>query len=151
MEVLGTEVESDLTHITCRCIQIGGAATTTIRMRNLDSLPTACQKTEPLSCKLSYKTSKDHVARQDSRHRSPKKGRDAECTYSSEIGTVKMDMPCYQNAWWTFAKENPLWKNYKLENAPMVVRRSDTRTPSKPPLKTSTYQQSRGNRLHRIE
>ena len=42
-------------------------------------------------------------------------------------------------------------ENYKLENAPMVVRRSDTRTPSKPPLKTSTYQLSRGNRLHRIE
>ena len=30
-------------------------------------------------------------------------------------------------------------ENYKLENAPMVVRRSNTRTPSKPPLKTSTY------------
>ena len=44
------------------------------------------------------KTSKDQVARQDSRHRSPKKGRDAECTYSSEIGTVKMDRSCYQNA-----------------------------------------------------
>ena len=29
----------------------------------------------------------------------------------------------------------------------MVVRRSDTRTPSKPPLKTSTYQRSHGNRL----
>ena len=28
--------------------------------------------------------------------------------YSSETGTVKMDRPCYQNAWWTFAKENPL-------------------------------------------
>ena len=38
------------------------------------------------------------VARQDSRHRSPEKGRDAEYTYSSEIGTVKMDRPCYQNA-----------------------------------------------------
>ena len=33
-------------------------------------------------------------------------------------------------------------ENYKLGNAPMVVRRSDTRTPSKPPLKISTYQQS---------
>ena len=33
-------------------------------------------------------------------------------------------------------------ENYKLENAPMVVRRSDTRTPSKPRLKTSTCQQS---------
>ena len=38
------------------------------------------------------------MARRDSRHRSPEKGRDAECTYSSEIGTVKMDRPCYQNA-----------------------------------------------------
>ena len=41
------------------------------------------------------KTSKDPVARQDSRLRSPEKGRDAECTYSSEIGTVKMDRPCH--------------------------------------------------------
>ena len=41
---------------------------------------------------------KDQVARQDSRHRSPEKGRNAEYTYSSEIGTVKMDRPCYQNA-----------------------------------------------------
>ena len=32
-----------------------------------------------------------------------------------------------------------------------VVRRSDTKTPSKPPSITSTYQQSRGNRLHRTE
>ena len=32
----------------------------------------------------------------------------------------------------------------------MVVRKSDTRTPSKPPLKTSTYQLSHGNRLHKI-
>ena len=32
----------------------------------------------------------------------------------------------------------------------MVVRRSDTRTPSKPPVKTLTYQQSHGNRLHKI-
>ena len=87
--------------------------------------------------------SKDQVARQDSRHRSPEKGRDAECTYSSEIGTVKMDRPCYQNAWWTFAKENPLWRT-TLENAPMVVRRSDTRTPSKPPLKTSAYNRVMG-------
>ena len=42
------------------------------------------------------------------RHRSPEKGKDAECTYSSETGTVKMDRPCYQDAWGTFAKENPL-------------------------------------------
>ena len=50
------------------------------------------------------------MARQDSSHRSPEKGRDAECTYYSEIGTVKMDRPCYQNAWWTFAKENHLMR-----------------------------------------
>ena len=31
------------------------------------------------------------MARQDSRHRSPEKDRDTEYTYSSEIGTVKMD------------------------------------------------------------
>ena len=36
------------------------------------------------------------MARQDSRHRSPENGRDAESTYSSEIGTVKMDKPCYR-------------------------------------------------------
>ena len=38
------------------------------------------------------------MARQDSRHRSPVKDSDAECTYSSETGTVKMDRPCYQDA-----------------------------------------------------
>ena len=58
------------------------------------------------------------VAKQDSRHRSPEKGRDAEYTYSSEIGTVKMDRPCYQNAWWTFAKENPLWRTSNRKTLP---------------------------------
>ena len=76
-------------------------------MRILNGLPTACQKTEPLPNKLSQKTFNDRVARQDSRHRSPEKGRDAEYTNSSEIGTLKSDRLCYQNAWWTFAKENP--------------------------------------------
>ena len=33
----------------------------------------------------------------------------------------------------------------------MVVRRSDTKTPSKPPSRFSTYQQSCGNKLHRTE
>ena len=41
-------------------------------------------------------------------------------------------------------------ENFKQENAPMMVRRSDTRTPSKLPLQTSTYQQSHGNRLHKL-
>ena len=34
-------------------VYIGGAANTIICMRNLDSLPTACQKTKPLPYKLS--------------------------------------------------------------------------------------------------
>ena len=58
------------------------------------------------------------MARQDSRHRSPEKGRDAECTYSSETGTVKMDRPCYQDAWGTFAKENLLWRTRKGQTLP---------------------------------
>ena len=39
-----------------------------------------------------------------------------------------------------------LYGELQAGNAPMLVRRSDTRTP----LKTSTYQQSHRNRLHRI-
>ena len=39
--------------IKAESIQIGGAANTIIRMGNLDSLPTVCQKTEPLPYKLS--------------------------------------------------------------------------------------------------
>ena len=42
-------------------------------------------------------------------------------------------------------------ENLKWAKAPMVVRRSDTKTPSKPPSRISTYQQSRGNKLHRTE
>ena len=33
----------------------------------------------------------------------------------------------------------------------MVVRRSDTKTPSKPPSRTLTYQKSHGKKLHRTE
>ena len=44
-----------------------------------------------------------------------------------------------------------LYGDYKLENAPMVVRKSDIKTPSKPPLKTLTYKQNHGNSLHRIK
>ena len=35
--------------------------------------------------------------RQASRYRSPENSGDAECTYSSEIDTIKMNRPCYQN------------------------------------------------------
>ena len=56
------------------------------------------------------------MARQDSRHRNPKKGRDAEYTYSSEIGMIKMDKPGYQ-------RKYPV-ENYKLEDALTVVRKA---------------------------
>ena len=35
----------------------------------------------------------DKVARQASRHRRPEKDRDAECAYSSETGTIKLERP----------------------------------------------------------
>ena len=54
---------------------------------------------------------------------------------------------CLMNA----CQKNTLWRTTSEKTAPVVVRRSDTSTSSKPTLKTSTYQQSRGNRLHRIE
>ena len=44
-----------------------------------------------------------------------------------------------------------LYGELELANAPMVVRRSDTKTPSKPPSRISTYQQSCGNKQHRTE
>ena len=36
----------------------------------------------------------------------------------TEIGTVKMDRQCYQNAWWTFAKENLLWRTTSWKMLP---------------------------------
>ena len=45
----------------------------------------------------------------------------------------------------TFVKKKILYGEL-----PIVVRISDTRIPSKPPLSTWTYQQSHENRLHRI-
>ena len=42
-------------------------------------------------------------------------------------------------------------ESWKWANAPMVVRRSNTKTPSKLPSRISTFQQSRGNKLHRTE
>ena len=41
-------------------------------------------------------------------------------------------------------------ENYKWANAPMVFRRSDIKTPSKPPARISTFQQY-GNKLHRTK
>ena len=56
---------------------------------------------------------------------------------------------CISNIWYISVYITSSMENYKSENALMVVRRKDTS--SKPPLKTSTYKQSRGNRLHWIE
>ena len=110
-------------------------------------LTNGMQKNEPLSYKLSRKLLK--IKWQDRiPDKGPEKGRDAECTYSSEIGTVKMDRPCYQNAWWMFSKENPLWRTTNRKASPWW---SEEAIQGHPPLKISTYQQSHGNRLHRIE
>ena len=59
------------------------------------------------------------MARHDSRHRSPEKGRDAESYILFWNGTVKINRPCYQNAWWTFAKENPLWRTTSWKTLPL--------------------------------
>ena len=72
---------------------------------------------------------KDLVARQDSRHRSPKKGRDAVCTYSSETGTVRTDRPCYQDAWGTFAKEYPPWRTRNEQTLPWWSEKAIQRHP----------------------
>ena len=64
--------------------------------------------------------------------------------HSSEMGTIKMDRPCYQSASEIghvtrmpdeHLPKKILYGELQVGNAPRVVRRSDTRTPSKPPLK----------------
>ena len=51
----------------------------------------------------------------------------AECTYSSETGTVKMDMLCYQDAWGTLAKEIlygetlPWWSEEAIQRHPQSL------------------------------
>ena len=73
------------------------------------------------------------MARQDSRHRSPENGKDAECTYSSETGAVKMDRPCYQDAWGTFAKENLLWRTRNGQTLPWWSEEAMQRHPQSLP------------------
>ena len=109
------------------------------RANRLNHFHTSCQK-----------TSNDQVARQDSRHRSPKKGRDAEGTYSSKIVQLKWTDHVTKIPDERLPKTSSM-ENYKLKNVPIVVRRSDTRTRLNPTLKASTYQQSHVNRLHKIE
>ena len=91
VEVLGIDVESDFTKSwNCTdpwCCQHYythaklGQFTNGMQKR-LNHFHTSC-----------LETAKDQMARQDSRHRIHEKGRNAECTYSSEIGTVKIDKP----------------------------------------------------------
>ena len=73
------------------------------------------------------------MARQNSRHRSPEKGKDAECTYSSETGTVQMDRLCYQDAWGTFHKENPLWRTRNGQTFPWWSEEAIQRHPQSLP------------------
>ena len=84
------------------------------------------------------------------RYTSLPQGRDAECTYSSETDTVKMDKPCYQDAWGTFAKENPLWRTRNGQTLLWWSEEAIQRHPQSLP-QGSTFQQSRRNKLHRTE
>ena len=73
------------------------------------------------------------MARQDSRHRSPENDRDADWNWHNYDGQAMLP-ECLMNV----CQRKSSIENYKWENTPTVVRRSNTRTPSKP----STYQQS---------
>ena len=90
------------------------------------------------------------MARQDSRHRSPEKGRDAECTYSSETGTVKIDRPCYRDAWGTFAKENPLLRTRNGQTLQWWSEEAIQRHPQSLP-QGFQHTNSHENKLHRTE
>ena len=137
VEVFGIEVESDLTQnwkYTDRC-----CCQPYYTHAKHRQLPTACQKIEPLPYKLSFKTSKDQVARQDSSHRSPEKKQECRVYilfwnwHSQDVQAMLQE--CLMNV----CKGKSSMENCKSENAPIVFRRSHTRTPSKPPLKISTY------------
>ena len=71
---------------------------------------------------------------------------------SNEQDSVKTSgsRPCYQNAWWTVAKENPLWRTTSWKTFPWWSEEAIQRQPSKPPLQTSTCQLNRGNRLQMV-
>ena len=61
-----------------------------------------------------------------------------------------MDRPCYQNAWWTFAKENPQYGELQLGKRSHGGQKKRYNETLKASLKDLTYQQSQGNRLHKI-
>ena len=44
-----------------------------------------------------------------------------------------------------------LYGELEMGKRSMVIRRRDTKTPSKPPSRIATYQRSHGNKLHRTE
>ena len=109
-------------------------------MRNLN-LPTACQKSESLPYKLSQKTRK--LLKIKWQDRIP----DTEVLKRKGMQSVHTLLNMLPDCPMNVCQRKSPMENYKSENAPMVVRRSDTRAPLKPPLKTLTNQQSRGNRL----
>ena len=91
------------------------------------------------------------MARQYFRHRSPKKGQECRVyilflNWHSKDGQAML--PGYLR---NVCQRNSSMENWKWANAPMMFRRSDTKTPSKPPSKISTFQQSCGNKLHRTQ
>ena len=93
-------------------LQICDAANTVIRMWNLDSLPTTCQKLNHFhtSCRRNLLKVKWQDRIQD--------------TVLKRTGCRvyilfwNWHRPCYQNAWWMFSKENPLWRTSSRKTLP---------------------------------
>ena len=110
-------------------------------MQNLDSLPTACCLRKLLKIKWQDRIPDTEVLKRAGMQSVHTLQKLAQFRWTGHV-TIMPDERLPKK----FSMEN-----YKLENAPLVVRRSDTRTPSKPPLKASTYQQNRWNMLHRTE
>ena len=87
------------------------------------------------------------MARQDPRYRGPEECKDAKHTYSIEARWTGMLQECLMSS----CQRKFSIQNCRKESAHKVVKRNATKTPLKPHLRTSIFQLSPGNRLHRVE
>ena len=149
VEVFGIEVESDLTQLKLKVYRsvvlptlLHACETWTVDQRHakrLNHFHTSCLR-KLLKIKWQYRIPDTEVLKRTGMQSVHTLLKFSQLRWTSHVTRM---LNVYQR--------KSSMENYKLENAPMVVRRSETRTASKPPLKTSTYQQSRGNRFHRNE